>query len=48
MAGGAHARGEDFGGRDEGCCVGAEVEEELREDVEREEVCFCEAAPCEA
>jgi hypothetical protein len=43
----AHTCGEDFCGRDKGCGVGAEVEEELCEDVEREEVRFCEPAPGE-
>lgn len=39
---------EDLGGRDECCCVGTEVEEELGEDVEDEEVRFGEDFPSEA
>lgn len=43
----ANACWEDFGRCDESCGVWAEVEEELREDVEDEEVRLGEALPCE-
>jgi hypothetical protein len=44
----AHARREDLGWRNERRGVGSEVEEELREDVEGEEMRLCEVAPREA
>lgn len=48
VTGAAYASWEDFSGRDEGCCIGAEVEEELRQHVEDEEVFFGKHFPCES
>lgn len=48
MSGRAHARGEDLSRRDEGCRVGTEVEEELRQHVEDEEVGLGQHFPCES